>query len=425
LDILDLLRHPKGTLQMNIPALLRHPQQRKLLFSAGLSWLFDAMDVGMVSFIIAALKVDWHLGDQQIGFLSAVNSLGMAAGAAVAGILADRYGRRSILMCTLVIFSAASGMSALATSYFVICVLRFVAGFGLGGELPVASTLVSESVPAKERGRAVVLLESFWAAGWIVSALIAYFVIPHYGWQTAFLIGALPAVYAIYLRRAIPESPKYLGRRSERVSFGKRLASVWSSQHRRNTITLWILWFTVVFSYYGMFLWLPSAVMMKGFGLVKSFQYVLIMSIAQLPGYFTAAYFVEKFGRKFVLVIYLLLTAGSAIWFGHSDTQGMLVTAGFCLSFFNLGAWGAMYAYTPELYPTLVRSTGVGLAASFGRIGGVIGPYLVGMMVAAKTPLTTIFLMFFTAILIGAVTVLFFGKETKGFDPDAEVGAAR
>jgi putative MFS transporter len=103
----------------------------------------------------------------------------------------------------------------------------------------------------------------------------------------------------------------------------------------------------------------------------------------------------------------------------------MLITAGFCLSFFNLGAWGAMYAYTPELYPTLVRSTGVGLAASFGRIGGVIGPYLVGMMVAAKTPLTSIFLMFFTAILIGAVTVLFFGKETKGFDPDAEVGAVR
>ncbi len=170
---------------MNKAGLLREPKQRKLLFSAGLSWLFDAMEVGMISFIVAALAVDWHLNAQQVGFLTAVNSIGMAVGAAVAGSFADRYGRRAVLLWTLLIFSAASGLSALATSFAVLCALRFIAGFGLGGELPVASTLVSESVPAHERGRAVVLLESFWAGGWIVSALIAYFIIPHYGWKTA------------------------------------------------------------------------------------------------------------------------------------------------------------------------------------------------------------------------------------------------
>ncbi|TJY44025.1 MFS transporter [Cohnella pontilimi] len=410
---------------MTVPELLRHPQQRKLLLSAGLSWLFDAMEVGMLSFVLTALAVEWHLSPDEKGLLSAINSLGMAAGAAVAGILADRYGRRNILMWTLVIFCAASGLSALATGFFVMCLLRFVAGFGLGGELPVASTLMSESVPARERGRAVVWLESFWAAGWIVSALIAYFVIPHYGWRMAFVIGAVPALYAIYLRRAIPESPKYLGRRSAAMPFGERVASVWSSPHRRSTIVAWVLWFTVVFSYYGIFLWLPSIVMGKGFDMIKSFQYVLIMTLAQLPGYFTAAYFIEKFGRKFVLVTYLILTAISAVWFGNSDTQGMLIAAGVCLSFFNLGAWGAMYAYTPELYPTPIRSTGVGLAASFGRIGGVIGPYLVGMLIAANMDVTSIFWLFFAAILIGAVTVLVAGKETKGADPDAEMGTAR
>jgi putative MFS transporter len=181
---------------------------------------------------------------------------------------------------------------------------------------------------------------------------------------------------------------------------------------------LWILWFTVVFSYYGMFLWLPSVVMMKGFDLIKSFRFVLIMSLAQLPGYFTAAYLVEKFGRKIVLVTYLLLTAVSAVWFGNAGTAGMLIAAGCCLSFFNLGAWGAMYAYTPELYPTHVRSTGVGLAASFGRLGGVIGPYLVGMLVAGGIPLQSIFLIFFCAIVIGAAVVWGMGKETKGTDPD-------
>ncbi|MBP1964555.1 MFS transporter [Paenibacillus aceris] len=403
---------------MSITTLLREPAKRKLLFSAGISWLFDAMDVGIISFIVAALAVEWKLGAQQIGFLAAINSIGMAAGAAIAGASADRYGRRAVLLATLLIFSAASGLSALATSFMMLCILRFITGFGLGGELPVASTLVSESFSAKDRGRAVVLLESFWACGWIIAALIAYFVIPAHGWRAAFIIGALPALYALYLRRAIQDSPRFNEQRSRKLTFKERVISVWSAQYRKRTITLWILWFIVVFSYYGMFLWLPTVMVLKGFSLVKSFQYVLIMTLAQLPGYFTAAYFIEKFGRKFVLVTYLLLTAVSALWFSTASTEGLLIAAGISLSFFNLGAWGAMYAYTPELYPTAVRSTGVGLAASFGRVGGIIGPYLVGLLVANGHSITSIFIIFFAAILFGALVLLLFGKETKGTDPD-------
>ncbi|MFC5530212.1 MFS transporter [Cohnella yongneupensis] len=404
---------------MHTPTLLREPKQRKLLFSAGISWLFDAMDVGMISFIVAALAVEWKLAPHQIGFLAAINSVGMAAGALAAGSLADKLGRKSVLLWTLLIFSAASGLSALAGSFIVLCALRFMAGFGLGGELPVASTLVSESVAPKDRGRAVVLLESFWAIGWIASALIAYFIIPDYGWRTAFVIGALPCLYALILRRTIEDSPRFLAKqRKVKLSFGQRVAAVWSSPHRRSTVMLWVLWFCVVFSYYGMFLWLPSVMMLKGFGLVKSFEYVLIITVAQLPGYFTAAYLIERLGRKFVLAAYLLMTGASAIWFGNATTEGMLIAAGVCLSFFNLGAWGAMYAYTPELYPTAVRSTGVGLAASFGRIGGVIGPYLVGMLISGGTAVTAVFTVFFVAIVIGAFAVLFLGKETKGADPD-------
>ncbi|WP_334072797.1 MULTISPECIES: MFS transporter [Paenibacillus] len=394
------------------------PAQRKLLFSAGLSWMFDAMDVGIISFIAAALATEWSLTPQQTGLFTSMNSVGMAVGAAFAGIMADKYGRRAVLLWTLLIFSIASGLSAAATSFAVLLLLRFIAGFGLGGELPVASTLVSESVPAKDRGRAVVLLESYWAAGWIAAALIAYFVIPRYGWQAAFIIGAVPALYALYLRKSIQDPPRFKEQArsgsAASLSVRERFMSVWASPHRKSTIMLWILWFTVVFSYYGMFLWLPNVMLLKGFSLVKSFEYVLIMTLAQLPGYFTAAYFIEKFGRKFVLVVYLILTAASAAWFGNATSEGMLIAAGICLSFFNLGAWGGMYAYTPELYPTRVRSTGVGLAASFGRIGGIIGPYLVGMLVARQVAIGAIFWLFFGTILIGAAAVLWLGTETKG-----------
>ncbi|TYP79461.1 MFS transporter [Paenibacillus methanolicus] len=404
---------------MGIAALMKEKKSRKLLLSAGLSWLFDAMDVGMVSFVVAALAVEWGLSAHQIGLISAINAIGMAAGAACAGILADKYGRANVLILTLLIFSAASGLSALAGSFAVLCILRFVTGFGLGGELPVASTLVSESVPAKDRGRAVVLLESFWALGWIVAALIAYFVIPDYGWRAAFVIGAAPALYALYLRKAIKDPPTFERARSAKLTIRQRVAAVWSAEYKTSTLMLWILWFMVVFSYYGMFLWLPTLMLKKGFTLVKSFEYVLVITLAQLPGYFTAAYFIERFGRKFVLVFYLLMTAVSAIWFALSDSPGMIITAGMSLSFFNLGAWGGMYAYTPELYKSEVRSTGVGLAASFGRIGGVIGPYLVGALIEGGVSILSIFIIFFGAILLGAAAVLFLGKETKGLDPDA------
>ncbi|MGE6226938.1 MFS transporter [Paenibacillus chitinolyticus] len=399
---------------MRAIAMLQNPKQRKLLFSAGLSWLFDAMDVGIISFIVAALTVHWKLSAGQVGVLTSLNSVGMAFGAAIAGYLADRYGRKSVLVWTLLIFSAASGLSALAASFTVLCILRFIAGVGLGGELPVASTLVSESMPVQDRGRAVVLLESFWAGGWILAALIAYFVIPKYGWQSAFVIGAVPALYALYLRRAIEDPPRFRKERSGESSFAAKVKSVWSRDYRRSTVMLWVLWFTVVFSYYGMFLWLPTVMVLKGFTLVKSFQYVLIMTLAQLPGYFTAAYFIEKFGRKFVLVTYLVLTAFSAIWFGGASTEGMLIAAGMCLSFFNLGAWGGLYAYTPELYPTAIRSTGAGLAASFGRIGGIVAPLLVGVLVGWGVGIQAIFILFFVMILIGALAVLFWGDETKG-----------
>ena len=156
----------------------------------------------------------------------------------------------------------------------------------------------------------------------------------------------------------------------------------------------------------------------KGFSLISSFKYVLIMTLAQLPGYFTAAWLIEKMGRKFVLATYLIGTAASAYVFGNADTISILLISGMLLSFFNLGAWGALYAYTPEQYPTLIRGTGAGLAAGIGRIGGIFGPLLVGMMLDRGYDIGVIFTIFCIAILIGVAAVLLLGKETKQIELD-------
>ena len=387
--------------------------QKKLLSIAGLGWMFDAMDVGMLSFIIAALKIDWDLTPQQMGWIGSVNSIGMAIGALLFGIWADKIGRKKIFIITLLIFSIASGISALTTTLSVFLIFRFFIGLGLGGELPVASTLVSEIVPAKDRGRIIVLLESFWAFGWLLASLISYFIIPSFGWRTALIISALPAFYALYLRLKLPDSPAFSTKKTEKRTVFQNMKEVWSKEYARYTFVLWVLWFTVVFSYYGMFLWLPSVMVMKGFSMIQSFEYVLIMTLAQLPGYYSAAWLIERMGRKFVLVTYLLGTAASALVFGAAESTAILIGSGILLSFFNLGAWGALYAYSPEQYPAVIRGTGSGMSAAIGRVGGILGPLLVGSLVSAGYSISYIFTIFCISIVIGVIAVAFFGKETR------------
>ncbi|MCY8002633.1 MFS transporter [Bacillus haynesii] len=392
----------------------RPVSERRLLGIAGLGWLFDAMDVGILSFIIAALHAEWKLTPQEMSWIGSVNSIGMAVGAFVFGLLADRVGRKYVFMITLLFFSIGSGLSALTTTLWAFLILRFFIGMGLGGELPVASTLVSETVAPERRGRIVVLLESFWAFGWLAAALISYFIIPAYGWQIALLITAIPAFYALYLRIALPDSPKYEKLAQEKKpTVMENVKSVWSRKYARPTAMLWIVWFCVVFSYYGMFLWLPSVLVMKGFSMIKSFEYVLIMTLAQLPGYFSAAWLIEKAGRKMVLTVYLLGTAVSAYFFGSAESLALLLVSGMFLSFFNLGAWGALYAYTPEQYPTSIRGTGAGMAAGFGRIGGILGPLLVGYLVARGTEISVIFFIFCVAVVAAVAAIFFLGTETK------------
>lgn len=370
--------------------------------------MFDAMDVGLLSFVLVMLREEWGLTQGEAGWLGTVNMAGMAAGAFLGGYLADRCGRKPVFLYTLVVFGAASVVSAAATGFVMMLVLRFIMGLGLGAELPVASTLVNESAPEHSRGRAVVLLESFWAAGWIFAAVIAYFIIPDYGWRAAVIIGALPLLYAFFIRRNIPESPQYVHNRKP-----AGLSSLFG-EYRRETIALWSVWFAISFAYYGMFLWLPSVLIGKGHSMIESFGYVLFMTLAQLPGYFAAAYMVEKLGRKPTLTLFIAMTAVAAAVFGASESLAVLLASGAFLSFFNLGAWGALYAYTPENYPSRMRASGAGAASAFGRIGSIIAPLMVGIMAGRLVSYGVIFAVFTGVLLVGAAMLLLLGKETRG-----------
>jgi putative MFS transporter len=427
----------------------------RLLWASGLGWMFDAMDVGIVTFVLASLKESWSLTPQQVGNIASVGLFGMFLGAVGAGVLSDRLGRKVAFQGGLFLFSLASGLCGLAWGYGSLIFFRLLVGLGLGGVLPVASTLVSELSPSRYRGRLLTLLESFWAYGWVLAAVIAYFVIPRWGWRSAFFLGALPALYVFVLPRLIPESPRFLlgqgrikeaeeiltrwagvsgkekekGKEKEAPERNRTLSSnppfpirskvgfrdLWSPPYLRRTLCLWMLWFFMVYSYYGIFVWLPSLLVASGYTLIRSFRFVLIMTVAQIPGYFSAALLVDRIGRKWVLTSYLFLCAVAAYFFGRADTASEILWWGSWMSFFNLGAWGVVYTYTPELYPTRVRGTGCGWAAAFGRLGGILAPLVVGGMLKTwGRSHAEIFGMFALMLILGGLSVALLGEENKG-----------
>lgn len=417
----------------------------KLLLVTGLGWLFDSMDTGLIAFILPVLAKEWGLAPGQMGLIGSIGLIGMALGAVVSGTIADRIGRKKVFTITVLLYSIASAFCALSWNYQSLLVFRFLVGFGLGGELPVAATLVSEYAPSRVRGRFIVLLESFWGLGWIAAACIAYFFIPLYGWRMAFLIGALPALYVCLIRMHMPESVRYLlahGRVGEArkivVSLERQLhvpvapfvseketlpvvakasfRELWKKPFASRTIMLWLVWFGINFSYYGIFMWLPSLVFQQGFTVVKTFEYVLIMTLAQLPGYYCAAWLVDKIGRKYTLSAFLLFSGVASYFFGHASTAAALMMWGSVMSFFNLGAWGVLYTYTPEQYPTAIRALGSGWAAGFGRFGGMAAPMMVGTLLARSFGFASVFYMFALVFAAVAVIVMSLGVESKQKD---------
>ena len=411
----------------------------RLLILTGFGWMFDAMDTGLISFVLPVLAKEWNLTTSQMGMIGSVGLIGMAFGAVIAGSIADKIGRKAVFSLTLLLYSIATGLCALSWNFESLLVFRFFVGFGLGGELPVAATLVSEYAPTKVRGRFIVLLESFWGVGWIVAACIAYWFIPLYGWHWAFIIGAMPALYVFVIRIGMPESVRYLlskGRTEEAEAIVAKLeeragikaahheiedetkvleavkpslAAIWSGRFARRTAMLWIAWFGIVFSYYGIFTWLPSLVYNQGFTFIKTFEYVFIMTLAQLPGYFAAAWLVEVIGRKYTLSLFLLMTGVASWFFGQSTTVNAIVTWGCVMSFFNLGAWGVIYTYTPELYPTSIRAFGSGWAAGIGRMGGMLAPAMVGVILERGMKMEAVFYMFTVVLVFVSFMIILLG----------------
>ena len=437
---------PSHDAQRIIGALDARPMSRfhwKVVILSGIGWAFDGMDTLLLSLALPVLIALWQLTPDQAGLIGTVDRLGALFGAMLAGILADHHGRSLIFQASLLVYSVGTGLLAFVGNVGSFMAVRFFVGLGLGAELPVVSTLVSEFVPPQRRGWLITFLTSFWTYGAILAYLIGYLVIPTYGWQVAFLLGAVPALFVFVLRRGVPESPRYhlvrgqLRKAQEALRrtgidaevtaapskparlphLGIAIGAIFTPAYLRRTILVWIIWFCLFFTYYGIFIWLPQLLVTRGFTLVRSLEFVLLMAFCQIPGYLLAGYCADRIGRRWTFVALLLLSAASAGLLGLAQDPAQVFLWGALLNFFNPGALSIAYAYTPEVYGTEVRATGTGWATAFGRAGAAVAPFLVGLLLAG-TPgpagQTVVFALMAAVFLLAAAAMAGLAAETRG-----------
>ena len=384
--------------------------QRRLIGIFGLVWAADAMQVLAVGFTAASIAATFGLTVPQALQTGTLFFLGMLIGAVAFGRLADKVGRRQVLIVTVACDALFGTLSIFAPDFTSLLVLRFLTGMAVGGTLPVDYAMMAEFLPARSRGRWLVALEGFWAIGTLIVALAAWAASltgvadP---WRYIFAVTALPAVLGLTLRFFVPESPLYLlrtGRAGEaKAIVNKMLAlhqkaplpfddeivatpqvaeGIFSEELRRRSALILVIWFLVSVSYYGVFTWMPAKLAGDGFGFVRGYGFLVFVALAQVPGYALAAYGVEAWGRRPTLIGFCLLSALGCLLFVVSPDDMLVGASLLIMSFALLGTWGALYAYTPELYPTASRATGMGSAGAMARLGGLLAPSLMAFVVS-------------------------------------------
>ena len=423
--------------------------QRKIFAIIASAWLVDQVDVALLTFLLGSIVVAFGLTPTEAGQLAAMTFAGQLVGNVIAGTASDRFGRKTVFQVTMLVWGFASLAAAAAWSLTALMVCRFLIGVGVGGEAPVAQAMVSEIVPANVRGKYIAFMEGFWAIGYVLSGAISFFVLPYLGWRWAFAIVGLLSMVVLVVRRSMPESPRWLadtGRHAEAdavmsmmereverstgrplppvapsvaavasapVPHQNPIATLFSPEYRLRTVMAFGMWFFALIGFFGLNSWIAVLLKERGFSIVGSVGFVTLITVGGIPGFFTAALMLEKVGRKATTASFLICAAVAAYVYGNAVDQTWLFVTGFVMQFFMFGMWSCLYAYTPELYPTRARATGAGFASAFGRIGAILGPMIVPVLVRDYGPATA-FQVGAGGFLIAAILVLTLGVETRG-----------
>jgi MFS family permease len=392
------------------------PAERKALFAGGLGWMLDAMDVMLYSLVLTYLIREFSMDTRTAGFLNSLTLVASAIGGFLFGLLADRFGRTRALMWSILIYSAASAACGVSHSVPQLAVFRFVLGLGMGGEWTAGAALIAETWRPEHRGKALGLMQSSYAIGEAVAALVVLWVLPHFGWRAVFFVGVLPALLVLWIRASVPEPTIWKGRvASPDRGFKKTalLVGVLRAGMLATTMNAFSL-----FGYWGLFTWIPAYLSLpvsqggRGIGLVKTTTFFLVLCGGKWMGYAAFGFLADAFGRRKSYFAYLFIAAALVPVYGMNRSELWLLALGPVVAFFGTGSFSGYAAIASEIFPTEIRAAAMGLSYNVGRVFSAFAPFAVGTL-AIKYGIGPAFLLQAAAFLLAAMLSLAL-PETRG-----------
>lgn len=402
------------------------PDARQALAAGMLGWMLDAFDVMLFALVLPAVTTDLGLSKAEGGLLGSVTLIAGAAGGVGFGWIADRFGRRRALMWSVALYSIFTATCGLAASLGAFIVFRVLLGFGMGGEWSSGAALVSESWPSEHRGKALGFMQSGWAIGYALAALVAGLVQPRYGWRAVFFVGVLPAFFTLWVQRNVREPEIWTAARGakremrgaddERKREG--VFSIFRGSMGRLTLALTLMNACTLFAWWGFNLWLPSYLKAPaaqggiGLGAAAAPAFVIVMQVGMWLGYVTFGFISDRVGRKRSYVAYLLTAAVLLALYVSIRNAAVLLVLGPFVAFSATGYFSGFGAVTAEVYPTAIRATAQGFTYNIGRLVSAGAPYLVGSLADAHGFGAA--LLVCSASLVLAAVFWIWIPETKG-----------
>lgn len=421
---------------------------KALVFIIGIAaagFFFDSFDIVIVSYALPLIKQEFSLDPRQVGLIGSAALAGMGLGSWTWGWVADRWGRRVVFAATVLMFSFFTGIAGLSMSLGFLVGARFLTGLGLGGMVPIDQALIAEYAPARIRGRVSAVLPLCWPIGIFAAAGAGLAIVPNFGWRWLFAIGAVPAVLVFFIRRAVPESPRWLAdqqrhdearaslayigvddamieqARQELAAAPVRppereasFADLFTANYLRRVVHTWLLWFCSGFASSAFSVWLPSIyATYYHINLTRTLLYTFIVAGTSVVGRMAAFSLIDRFGRKALICVGYGVAGCAALLFTRATTATTLLTTAMLYAFFaDIGSL-AMTVYTPEVYPVRIRGKGAAIAMGWGRFGGMVSPIVAGYLISAEN-LNMVWALMAAFQFTAASLTLLMAHETSG-----------
>ncbi|HEY1401372.1 MAG TPA: MFS transporter [Terriglobales bacterium] len=372
------------------------PGQRRTLLAAALGWMLDSFDAMLYALVLAHVMRDFGMSKATAGLLYTLTLVASGIGGVLFGFLADRIGRKRALMLSILTYSICSFASGLSTGIVSLAIFRFILGLGMGGEWNTGATLVAETWPDELRAKAIALVQSSWAIGFAMAALVAGVVLRYANWRAVFFVGILPAAITLWIQNRVPESEMWKGRQRATVDSARSaLAASGSNDDSflqifhppflKSTVTLLLLNFFGMFAWWGLFTWLPPYLSLpveqggRGFGVMGTTSLLVVLNLfGMFPGYASFGWVADHLGRRRSFILYTFAAALLVPWYARARSQAVLLILGTIVAFFGTGFFSGSGIIGSEIFPTRVRARALGFTYNGARTMSSLAPLTIG-----------------------------------------------